>query len=101
MAHQIHKGPTISVLVERSKQRHMQLCKRCLLYTDFPENARHLWECQLRFHEWRPPRQCLMAGHLCGAPSTPGTRPVAGPCGPRAVVHYHCNAIKVSRTYQQ
>ena len=52
--------PTMTVSVERTEHRNVQLCTKCLLLCGgSPEMAQYLWECLVQPHEWRPAWQRL------------------------------------------
>ena len=53
VAHGMRNLPTMTVLAERAQQCNMQMHEQSL------EIARHLWECPMQAHEWRPARQRL------------------------------------------
>ena len=59
MARRMRNLPTMTVLAERSADRNARLSTQCLLCYSGPKTARHLWECPVQSHEWRPARQRL------------------------------------------
>ena len=59
MARRMCNLPSMTVLVERALHRNVHMHVQCLLCSTGLETARHLWECPVQSHEWRPARQRL------------------------------------------
>ena len=93
---------TMIVLAEHSEHRNVRLCMQCLLWDNGPETSRHLWECPVQSHEWRPARQRLapahVAEHLCRATSIIGV--TMGLRDPRAVVVGHRDTVPLDSLHE-
>ena len=80
-AHRMRNVATMMVLAEHSEIRtskcahmHAMLVVRC---GGGPETARHLWECPVQSHEWRPARRRLHTWpSTCRAQGVPSAKPI-------------------------